>query len=197
MGTSRGDNSSIFSRFAILTGIVWLAFCATAFSNAGSNILLVLVALPIAVSWGIFWLIRLVMSMRKKQQDEGKIKRPLAFWLFEPAVIILPLALSLLGVFSSARFALSEQALVDYVENVRAGKVDLAFEFNHPPRHTGLYTVTFTDLLPDGTVRMLTSAHRVLDRAGFANSPHDPPPRQGEDSYKHIHQQWWYWYESW
>lgn len=41
------------------------------------------------------------------------------------------------------------------------------------------------------------SLHRLLDRAIFANSPHSPPPRLGEDSYKHIHQQWWYWYESW
>ena len=182
------------SIFTITVGILWFIFCMIAFSNAGLNIL-ILGALPVAVIWGLVWLVRLIVSVRRQRQGGSHVKNSLTYWLFEPAVIIVPLVLSLLDVFTFARFALSEQALVSYVESVRAGKVNLTFD-NHPPRHVGLYTVTFTDLLPDGTVRVLTSSHGVLDRAGFANSPQTPPPKQGEDSYKNIHQQWWYWYEK-
>jgi len=181
----------------LLAAFIWLIFCIAAFSNAGTNVLIALVAIPVALIWGTTWLVRLVVSLRNRGHDGAKIQHSLCYWLFEPVVIILPLILAQLGVFSIARFALSEQALSNYAEQVRSGNVNLAFEFNHPPRQVGLYSVTFTDLLPDGTVRVLTSSHGLLDRAGFANSPQTPPPRRGEDFYKHIHQQWWYWYESW
>jgi len=185
-------------RFAVIVlGMMWFVFCIIAFSNVGFNMLLVLIALPVTALWGVVWLVRLVIALRRQHYAVTVIKNNLSYWLFEPVIVVLPLVLALLGVFSSARFLMSEQALSNYAEHVRAGKVDLAIEFNHLPRRVGLYSVTFTDLLPDGTVRMLTSSHGLLDRAGFANSPHSPPPRQGEDSYKHIHQQWWYWYESW
>lgn len=190
------DNKAYrLSRTVMALGVIWFVFCAIAFSDAGFSILFVLLALPVTFVWSLLWLIRLALSM--KRQNIAGFKNNLSYWLFEPVVIVLPLILALTGVFSSVRFVLSEQALSSYAENVRAGKVDLEFEFNHPARHVGLYTVTFTDLLADGTVRMLTSSHGVLDRAGFANSPANPPLKQGEDSYKHIHRQWWYWYESW
>lgn len=188
---------SILPHLTLQAAFIWIVFCIGAFSNAGSNILFALVAIPVALIWGSMWLLRLVVSFRNKGQDRTGINHSLCYWLFEPVVIILPLILAQLGVFSIARFSLSEQALSNYAERVRSGNVNLAFEFNHPPRRVGLYSVTFTDLLPDGTVRVLTSSHGLLDRAGFANSPQTPPPRRGEDSYKHIHQQWWYWYESW
>ncbi|MDO9365488.1 MAG: hypothetical protein Q7T58_03965 [Methylotenera sp.] len=178
-------------------GVAWFLCCVVAFSDAGFNMLLILVALPVALIWGMVWLIRLIVSLKRQRSATVEVKRSVVYWLAEPVIVLFPLVLALTGVFSSARFVLSERALSDYVEQVRAGKVDLAFEFNHPRRQVGLYSVTFTDLLPDGTVRMLTSSHGLLDRAGFANSSHTPPSRQGEDSYEHIHQQWWYWYESW
>ena len=180
--------------------ILWFAFCAAAFSNAGFNILFLLIALPIAGIWGIIWFMRLMIYWSHQYRANNKIistKHVWIYWALEPTILIVSLALSNLGVFSFIRFVASEQALINYAENVRAGKVDLAFEFQHPPRQVGLYTVTVTDLLPDRTVRMITSSHSVMDRAGFANSPNNPPPKRGEDSYKYIHGQWWYWYESW
>ena len=185
------------SRTVIALSIVWFMFCAIAFSDAGFNMLLVLAALPVAAVWGLVWLIRMFVSLKHQYYGVAGFKNNLSYWLFEPVVVVFPLVLALMGVFSSVRFALSEQALSNYAEQVRSGNVNLAFEFNHPSRRVGLYSVTFTDLLPDGTVRMLTSSHGLMDRAGFANSPQTPPPRRGEDSYKHIHQQWWFWYESW
>lgn len=185
-------------RYVILAGGIWLLFCIMAFSDAGFNILFILLALPIALIWVLFWFVRLIIAIRRQQgQGERNVKKILAHYMIEPTLIAVPLLLAYVGVFSSVRFMLSEQALSNYAEQVRAGNVNLAFEFNHPSRRVGLYRVTFTDLLPDGTVRVLTSSHGVMDRAGFANSSHEPPPRRGEDSYKHIHQQWWVWYESW
>ncbi len=186
-----------FSYTQVAFSVAWFLFCVVAFSDAGFNMLLILVALPVTVIWGLVWLIRLIMSLKRQRRGVAEVKRNIFYWLIEPVLVILPLVLALAGVFSSVRFALSEHALSVYAEQVRAGKVDLAFEFNHPKRQVGLYSVTFTDILPDGTVRILTSSHGLLDRAGFANSSHIPPLMQGEDSYKHIHQQWWYWYESW
>lgn len=185
-------------RFAVIVlGMMWFVFCIIAFSNVGFNMLLVLIALPVTALWGVVWLVRLVIALRRQHYAVTVVKNNLSYWLFEPVIVVLPLVLALSGVFSSARFLMSEQALSNYAEHVRASKVNLSVEFGHPSRRVGLYSVTFTDLLPDGTVRVLTSSHDLLDRAGFANSPHSPPPRLGGDSYKHIHQQWWYWYESW
>lgn len=122
---------------------------------------------------------------------------PIAYWALEPAVALLVFLLALSGVFFHLRFMISERSLTRYADDVRAGKIDLAFEFTHEPRRVGLYVVTVTDLLPDGTVRVITSKHGVMDKAGFVQSSQSPPPRQGEDSYKHIRGQWWKWYQSW
>jgi hypothetical protein len=175
---------------------LWFIACAVAFSNAGSNTLIFIMTIYIAIAWGIIWLIRLGVSFWKQRQGKGE-KHSLLYWVFEPSAVVLTLALAFLDVFSFVRFALSEQSLSSYAENVRAGKVAHVFEFQHPARQIGLFTVTRTELLPDGTVRLITSSHGVTDRAGFAHSVSSPPPNQGEDSYKHLHQQWWYWYESW
>lgn len=199
METNHVNDCNKISRFTLLICILWIFFCMIAFSNAGSNVLLSVLALYFVGGWGIIWLIRLFIAWRRKAKHrESKLHKACwRYWLVEPIVIIIPLVLAVSGVFSSIRFALSEPALSRYVADVRAGKVDLAFEFSHPPRQVGLYRVTFTDLLPDGTVRMITSSHGLMDKAGFANSPHRPPPRLGEDSYQYIQQHWWYWYESW
>lgn len=87
--------------------------------------------------------------------------------------------LSQLGIFALLRFKLSEPALVEYVEQLRAGKVDLPFEFEYPPRQIGLYKLSVTELSPDGTVRFITSSHALLDKAGFAHSPNTSPNKAG------------------
>lgn len=177
---------------------IWFAFCAFSFSDAGYNILLPIVAIPLAMIWAVIWLVRLV-AYRKQQRNQSKLikTKKLLFWMLEPITLIASIVLSTSGLFSYMRFIASESALNHYVESVRSGQVNLNFEFQHPSRHIGLYTVSVTDLLSDGTVRVITSSHSVLDKAGFANSPSSPPPRQGEDSYKHIFGQWWLWYQRW
>ncbi|NOT84731.1 MAG: hypothetical protein HOP02_08145 [Methylococcaceae bacterium] len=191
-----GSNSYTLSRLVILMSLIWFILCAIGFSDAGSNIPLIVVSVYISLAWVMIWVIRL-WRKRFRKSDLNTLKRPLLYWLLIPSAIVLPLLLGYLDVFSLIRFKLSEQALCSYVGNVRAGKVDLAFEFDHPPRQIGLYTVTVTDLLPDGTVRFITSSHGIFDKAGFAHSPKHSPPVLGEDSYKQINQQWWYYYQSW
>lgn len=180
----------------ILLSVLWFSTCAVIFSNVGFNILFFMLAIYAAMSWIAIWLIRLGISLWKKRR--GKDTEPsFLYWMLEPTVIIFSLTLAYSGIFSFIRFSLSEQSLSRYVEQVRTGTIDLSFEFDHPERKVGLYTIAFTDHLSDGTVRVITSSHGVLDKAGFANSTSDPPPKQGESAYQHIHQHWWYWYESW
>ncbi len=185
----------MFFKLYILVSVAWVIFCWIIFSNSGVSTISTVITVYIVGIWGIAWLIRLLVYFWRKG-NRGP-QKTLFYWLFEPTVIVVSLLLSYAGVFSFIRFTLSEQALTRYVEDVRTGKVNIAFKFNHPPRKIGLYTVSQTDLMPDGTVRVITSLHGLLDKAGFANSSHNPPPRRGEDTYKHIYQQWWYWHESW
>jgi hypothetical protein len=183
-----------FSGVAMLS--IWFMACAITFSNAGIDVFEFVLAFYIAAAWGVIWLIQLVVSLW--QQRCGKPEtQSWSYWLVEPFCIALPLVLSQVGVFSFVRFTLSEPSLISYVEIVRAGKFDLAFEFRHPPRQVGLYTVTVTDLLPDGTVRVITSRAGMFDNAGFAHTPVGAPPKQGENYYRPIYGKWWHWTESW
>jgi hypothetical protein len=193
--------AKIWSKGTAAMSLLWLLMCATMFSNAGFKVLNIFVIMAFAGIWGVAWLIRLgTYQWRIRRRTSPQVRhqqRSLAYWVAEPATALLVLGLAWSGAFFHIRFAISEPLLSRYVERVRAGKVNLAFEFHHPPRLVGLYVVSITDLLPDGTVRFITSGDGVMNRAGFAFSANSPPPRQGEDSYKHIRGQWWIWSESW
>lgn len=178
------------TRFTLTFAVAWLLFCALAFSDAGHSTPVFLLTLITAAIWGIVWLVRLAITFRNKAPN-SRAKKTLLYWLFEPVAIVLPLVLALSGVFLSVRFALSENALNRYAEDVRQGKVNINFEFNHPIRRAGLYVFNHTDMLADGSVRILTSSHGLMDRAGFVNSPNNPPQKQGEDFYQPIHEKWW------
>ena len=190
-------------KLTILVSVFWFAFCVAMFSNTGVSATTFISALLFAGIWGATWVLRLTTYWLRRRfatvdlNDRTHPQHPLIYWALEPTVLVVTLALSLLGIFSFVRFAVSEHALMNYVESVRTGKIDVDFEFFHPPRQVGLYTTSITEVLPDGTVRFITSSDGIFDRAGFANSLSNPPPKQAENSYKHIYGQWWYWYESW
>jgi len=154
-------------------------------------------AMLLAGIWAATWVIRLTAYWLRQSSRKSQLKRPMIYWVLEPTVLVATLVLSSMGIFSFIRFAVSEHALTNYVERVRAGEIDVDFEFFHPPRQVGLYTTSITEALPDGTVRFITSSDGVFDKAGFANLPSNAPPIQAENSYKHIYGQWWYWYASW
>ena len=184
------------SSIKILILIVWTALCGFVFSNAGSNILYVAAIIYTIIGTVIVWLIKL-FSLYGKLRKGGASSRSFYLLMIEFLVFLFPVGLAYAGFFGYLRFSLSEPALMAYVKDVKNGKVDLNFEFTHPDRVVGLYRISFTDILPDGTVRVITSADGVFDSAGFAYSYQIPPPRQGEDTYEPIERNWWYWRRSW
>jgi len=181
----------------IFACMAWLVLCSIAFSNAGAETLVLIGMCFAATVWILVWLVRLLYEFLQRRRRRDAPTRPRRYWLVEPLFLVACLMASHLGVFAQLRFALSESALMIYVAEVRSGASGRDDEFHHSPRRVGLFTVTTTDLLPDGTVRMITSSHGLLDRAGFAHSPSQPPPERGEDTYVPIKGQWWIWRESW
>ena len=144
------------------------------------------------------WLIRISLHWFKKYKDpNARRQHSIGYWTIEPLVLIITVALAWSGAFSYTRFFASLPALNQYAGQVRSGQIDLAFEFKHPPRYIGLYRMTMTELLADGTVRFITSSHNLFDEAGFAHSPNHPPLAVGEDTYRPIDGPWWYWQQSW
>jgi hypothetical protein len=104
------------------------------------------------------------------------------------------MALIASGFFRYARFYLSKRELSQYVQGVQTGSVKTDYEFYHEPRKVGLYTVTITDKLPDGTIRFVT-AYDGLDKSGFAYCPTSPPIRE-KNTYKHLKGPWWFWHQN-
>lgn len=196
---NRADSERLGWRVAQMTAGVWLLFCALAFSNAGTSVRQLLMAVMIGGAWMLVWLIRLAWFFWRWARSARAERKPFSGprWASEPLALMLCVLLAWLGVFSAARFALSLPALNAYAAAVRAGQVDLHYEWNHPPRRVGCYVISRTELLPDGSVRVITGEDLLLDAAGFAHRPAGTPRRQGEDRYRPIAAGWWYWQESW
>lgn len=181
-------------------GIGLFVFCAYAFSDAGINVLFIILAALIAGIWFAHWLFRLVRFARltRKCPDiRENLKHPFLSWGMEPLVLIFVGALAGSGVLADIRFAASLHSMNAYADEVRRGEIDLNFEWFHPTREIGLYSTSLTELLEDGTVRFITSSAGLMDRAGFAHSLNSEPMRQGEDSYTHLYGNWWIWRASW
>jgi hypothetical protein len=176
--------------------IVFFIFCAVASSNAGSELVSSIATLLIAAIWILIWTIRFSFAYLNSKKSKAQ-KLSASFWAIEPTCILLTLLVIYAGLFSLIRFSLSENALSQYAADVRSGKINVDFEFFHEKKRIGLYQLTITEHLSDGTVRFITSSHNLLDSAGFANSESNPPMKRGEDSYKHIYGNWWVWYRSW
>jgi len=175
-------------------------FCAVAFSNAGASSLLVVLAVYIAAFWMLVWAIRLVWFLiRGRAMAPVKVhgRRLWLPWVAEPLALMLGALLAWLGVFGAVRFAISLPALNAYAAAVRAGQVDLHFEWYHAPRRVGCYVITYTNLLDDGSVRFITGRDGLFDQAGFAQSLRGAPQGYGGDSYRPIADHWWVWREHW
>lgn len=186
-----------FPKMGIALSLAWVLGLAFFFSNAGVSTIVAVLAIYFGGFWGILWLCRLAFDQwRSKRTRAMPSRNRLVYWGLEPAVLLLGVALAWSGTFSLIRFALSVPALERYAQDVKAGKVDLNFEWSHPPRSVGLYRVTVTDLLPDGTVRVITSSDGLFDKAGFAYAPDAVPQQKSEDYYKHLFGPWWRWQQG-
>ena len=187
-------SSGYLTKVLIVTGC-WLALCAWTLSNVGLDVRLMLAAVLVTGVWVLVWLSRLVLhGYRIRTTLDYSSSYP---WLLEPALIASGTLLLFLVPLTQWRFAISEQPMLDYVERVRHGNVELDFEWTHPVTRLGLFQTSITEQLTDGTVRFITSEDGLLDKAGFAHSLAKQPMQLGAGRYVHLQGPWWYWYRSW
>lgn len=183
---------SALPKLALIACWFWLFYSLIAFSNVDSDLFAFYFAALYSLLWMGVWFIRLLLFLWKKfiRKQASQVFHP-RYWLLEPVVFILVLGLAGTGVFSYARFFLSLPALNHYVEQVRTGETQTVNGW------IGLYSVTDTQWLADGTVRFITGSSGLLDQAGLARSDHAPPLKMGEDTYKKLYGNWWFYHQSW
>jgi hypothetical protein len=174
-----------------------LVFVIIACSDAGISFPAEMIAFFGGLLWSAVWFIRFIYwraGIRSGSECVMPFRRASFYWGIEPATLVLAVFLVGSGLLSSVRFRLSESAFQTYIEDVRAGRVAASGRLS-PSHRIGLYTITETELLPNGIVRFITSLDGI-DDAGFAYSSTSEPLRIGEDSYKHITGPWWHWHRS-
>ena len=175
--------------------IIWALFAIIIFSDAGVNTISLLKAFFFSVAWFVLWASRLVWFwLHSRKSKVFRWDAPsVIFWSIEPIAFLFIASLAYSNALMFARLYVSSSALEQYANGVRDGKVDVAFEFTHPSRRVGLYSISITDAMPDGGVRFITSSHGLFDRAGFAYYPNGAPPGKRKNSYTHIFGPWWQW----
>lgn len=194
---------SLFSpRVTVPFSLFWLVFVLIAFSDAAAHYLIVALTFGVLGLWGLSWLVRgmamlIAFFISRFQHEPSKSVKPwkLLCLGIEPVAIGLSLALIFFNISTSIRLQLSESALTSYVQEVQAGRRSQQPSGN-PPRRVGLFDIKETELLADGTVRLIT-AEDFVDHAGLVYSPKQQPPIQGEDTYRHLYGSWWHWQRSW
>lgn len=189
------------SGIGIAFTIIWALLAAILLSDSGLDIISYLKAFAFSLVWGIVWASRLVrfgLQSRKNKAIRRDAPSPVIFWGFEPIAFLLIAALVYSDTLMLARFYLSSAALEKYVHEVQDGKIDmpLEFEFGHPARSVGLYSIFLTETMrPNGGIQFLTSGDGISDRAGFAYYPNGQPPHRDKNLYTHIYGPWWKWQE--
>ena len=182
----------------VVLASLWLLFVVVFFSDAGSDFLPILVLFYGSLLWGGIWLIRLIVWLVRQRNvsfSRQTRERAFAYWGIEPATLLLCGVLAVTGVLYHVRFRLCRSSLDVYAAEVVAGRI-LSQDRNAPKRWVGLFRVSETELLPGETVRVITASD-FMDDAGFVSSPGSPPPRVGEDTYRHITGPWYHWHRSW
>ena len=199
-GLDMNNNSRAISRVGIVFFIIWVLLAVILLSDSGVAIISFFVALSFTFIWLIVWLSRFIIVWLSRSKRNNKFKwrdfSSVVFWGFEPIAFLFILVLVHSGTMMLARLYISSSALEQYAKNVHEGKVDIAFEFTHPSRLIGLYSISITDAMPDGGVRFITSGDGLFDKAGFAYYPNGEPPKREENTYNHIYGPWWQWKEG-
>ena len=136
----------------------------------------------------IGWLISLRRSARPavKLGLGRRVRRYLA-----PLFVAFCAFAVLVGLPFRVRFALSKADLQRYAEEVAKSPPPWGLA---QPVSVGLFEVDQVHVLPNGIVRMTTTACGVVDTCGIVYSPRGPPPSDGGDRYTEIGDGWWTWY---
>lgn len=181
------------SRILLLAlGLPWLVYLLGWGTDAGLTVPVVLVSLWGGVALLVVWLVRLVLYHRGTRQNlaERRMRRV----LLEPVVIMACVGLVWSGIGFRVRFVASRPALARFVRDARP-----SISRGEVPAGTrvGLFRVKEAEVLPGGTVRLITT-ECMFDDCGVAYSPDNtPPPVIGEDMYEPLGGGWWHWWRSW
>lgn len=176
------------SRFLLISATVWLFAGAWLTSDGGTSIPDLLGLEVCAIVIALLWLASAIVRVVRTKSIRG--------WL-NPSVVLIPLVLAV-GTFItwcelglSLRFTLSRPQLERYARSVSRSHIT-----SNRRVRVGLFTVSETEALGNGVVRLITS-ECMFDDCGLALSPGGPPPRVGEDSYQRITGDWYHWWRSW
>jgi hypothetical protein len=183
---------------SILLSLGWWIFILIAFSNAATDLFVVMAVLFIAMCWGVALLIRVVLTIGSHMSPEMRARSELRIswsWAIETFTLFGSFCLISLHIPFILRIKLSEPDLAAYIRAVNDPKLTDRVT-KYPSRRVGLFQIKETERLDGGIVRMITT-DAFLDDAGFVYSPNRQPPIRGEDSYRHLYGDWWYWHRSW
>jgi hypothetical protein len=176
----------------------WSIFILVAFSNAGTDMFVAVAVLGAIVLWGLALLIRALLWLisRSSPKNTTQSKSISAWgWAIEAFAIVSSIGLINWQIPLMLRIKLSEPHLVAYIRSIDRDKLTRR-STNYPSRRVGLFQLRETEPLDNGVVRFIT-AKDFIDDAGFVYSPNRQPPIKGEDSYRHLYGDWWYWHRSW
>ncbi len=188
-----------YRRSTILVALCWLTFLIVVFSDTATPFAIAIPVCLLLIIWIASLTIRAtiviaLMACNRLQTNRVEQKNLLNFG-FESLAIVLSVALLVFQVPTIVRLKLSESALKQYVREVQTRyhstqKIPIA------TRSVGLFEIRETELLEGKIVRMITAAD-FLDDTGLVYSPDRVPPVRGEDAYRHLYGDWWYWHRSW
>jgi len=171
----------------------WLVYLLGWGTDAGITLPVLLVSVWGGLALLVLWLLRLVLYRRGTRQNRAE--RHMRRVLLEPVVLLACVGMVWSGLGFRVRFLASRPALDRFVRDARPsmsrGEVAAG-------TRVGLFTVQEAELLPGGSVRLITTECMVVDDCGVAFSPDDtPPPVVGEDMYERLGGGWWHWWRSW
>lgn len=189
---------AIISKLKVVWFSLWFVFVCVWFSDAGVDVIPMMILAYGILLWGAVWLIGLFVAVAlwfSASRPRIDFRRACLRWSIDPAVIFLSGFLAFSGILCRVRFLLCRPAFDAYAAEVTAGRAE-QHGFGTPRRRVGLFQVAETELHPDGVVRVITSGD-FMDDAGFTFAPNHPPPVIGEDSYERISGNLYHWRRSW
>lgn len=181
---------------------VWSIAVLGACSDAGLSLPAFLFAAAAGLLLGFYWLARLIAYVYRRRSSKGAFPKR-SRWNFaqEPVLAALAVCLIATGAARYMRFFVSQPFLERHISEIQAGHIAINQETGlAAPRLVGLYWLEGRmDILPDGSIRFITSSKGVFDSAGFMKSTQTPPSatRSSEDAYQHLYGSWWVWTASW
>jgi hypothetical protein len=187
-----------YRRSTILVAVCWLTFLIVVFSDTATPFAVAIPVCLLLIIWIASLIIRativIALMAGNRLQANHVEQRNLLNFGFESLAIVLSVVLLVFQVPTIIRLKLSESALKEYVREVQTRYLTKKMQVSK--RSVGLFEIRETELLEGKIVRMITAAD-FLDDTGLVYSPDRVPPVRGEDGYRHLYGDWWYWHRSW